>query len=185
MKQTLALILIFSCLLFSSCKLDWLNSDFSNSEKRSLDEFDPSISELSTCSHLIPEGFIEKFSYMNGCFFYKYDGGILFNICDRSFIYIEYDDETYLDAKNYVMENLNLSNDITAEYNEYYFYINENDVCDRYPYWFSQFAYNDEKNVLVFFGFYVSVELEDEVDEVADDWPAFLEKYYGEWYSFS
>ena len=58
---------------------------------------------------------------------------------------------------------------------------------ENYPYNFLSFSYNDSLNTLVFFGMYVGHgdSLRAEIDAVADDWPAFLEKYYGEWYSFS
>ena len=190
MKKFFAMALAVCCLFFSSCSA--IFADDADGE-RGLEAFHPNYSDFEVNRYIIPEGFIDEFEYLDGNF-YHMETSILFALyaCDRTLLYFEYDSETYFEAKAYAMENLILSDAPIHEYNGYSFYLNETASKDDhflgghfYPHQFLSFSYNDEQNTLVFLGFLVSVELHDEVDAVADDWPAFLEKYYGEWYSFS
>ena len=175
------LILLLCCMLLSSCAKSFRNF------QSGLENFHPANSEVGVCDCLIPSEMISSFQYLNGNY-YKEEtaSGFYRNICERALVYFEYDDTTYNDAKSYATENLILNENVFTEYNGYVFFINETYQHDTgYPRKFKVYGYNDEKNTLVFLGFYVSVELYEEVDELSADWPAFLEKYYGEWYSFS
>ena len=175
-KVYLAIVIL--CVFLTSCVKSY-------DAERGIENFKRTDADLGLCWNLIPENFIEQYPYVEGNYFidngvYKVVGG-----WEKVLLYIQYDSDTYVEAKAYAMEHLNLLDDSVIEYNSYFFYQNQSNECNRYPYDFNQFVFNDEKHTLVFIGFCVSVELHDEVDAVADDWPAFLEKYYGEWYSFS
>ena len=180
MKKHL-LILSLCCLLLSSCAKDFQNF------QSGLENFHSANSDHGLCDGLIPDDFIDLFEYMDGTYYKEYTSSGLFrDVCERSLVYFEYDDITYNNAKSYAIENLILDEKQFAEYGGYSFFTNKTREHDTgYPRNFKVYGYNDENNTLVFLGFYVSVELYEEVDALANDWPAFLEKYYGEWYSFS
>ena len=186
MKKTCFFVILLCLCLTSSCN--------SKSEyvERGLENFGPNDSECGLCSYLIPENLIQQYAYVDGNYYNEWGTYRIIGGWEKVLVYIQYDINTYSEAKKYVMDNLFLSESHVAEYNDYYFFINEtpsktdpNLSPEKFPYDFLRFAYNDNNNTLVFIGFCVSMELYEEVDAVADDWPAFLEKYYGEWYSFS
>jgi hypothetical protein len=188
MKKVVLIILLVALILLSSCAPRTFNPE------KGLENFDKNDSEFSLCQYIMPDGFIEKYDYKDGNY-YSIETGSIYNgtTVDRAFIYIQYDAEIYDDAKICAIENLSLSNEAIHEYNGYYFFLNHSSSVDdidyldgrNFPYKFLSFAYNDSTNTLVFFGLYISSELKNQTIEEAEDWPAFLEKYYGEWYSFS
>ena len=135
---------------------------------------------------LFPEEYnIEAYPYLEGnYYFYTSDSSV--NCCEKSLMYLRYNDENYALAKQYAFENLSLSKEIEKEHNGYQFHHNfSSGDTDPNSYHFIYFACNDANNTLLFIGFYVTVELYDEVDAYANDWGAFLENYYGEFYDFS
>lgn len=185
-KSKIIIIILLISLFLNSCALHYT--------KQGLEEFSADASDYGLCRGLIPENFIEKFSYVKGDFFIAFSEKAPFiATCERVLLYLKYTDDVYLDAKKYAMENLILSENCVAVFENYIFYNNitpvnfEQDHLDgsRFPRSFVRFAYNDENNTLLFIGFDVSMELYDEVDSLANDWGAFLEKYYGEFYDFS
>lgn len=181
MKRFIIALLLISA-LFTSC------NDYSN---QGLDNFSINDSSLELTTYLIPENFIEKFEYVDGNYYYD-DSSVIpfYAVCERVLIYIQYEEDVYISAKEFAITNLYLSEEITEEYNQYVFYYSTNNESrnindDNLPYTFVKFAYNDTKHTLIFMAFDVSVELYDEVDQYLNDWGAFLDKYYGEWYDFS
>jgi hypothetical protein len=161
-----------------------------------LENFSATTVGSGTRSNIIPENFIENYDYEDGNYYFSEQGYIdQKKHIEKTLIYIQYDSETYLEAKAHSLENLILAEESIGEYNGYQFFINKTSVKSgltyldgkHFPKKFLSFAYNDEANTLVFIGFYVVYpEVEADVAElVADNWGAFLEKYYGEWYSFS
>ena len=182
---TAILIIVCVCLILTSCNFHY--------EENGLDNFETSDSSLGICKGLIPDDFIELFPYTDGNYFFSTSEKTPFSgYCDKALIYLKFDDE-YTNAKKYVFESLDLSPEPVAEYNGYYFYDNETPANlgnshlsnSNFPLTCNRFAYNDNISTLVFIGFDVGVDLENEVIEVSDDWGAFLEEYYGEWYDFS
>ena len=179
MKKVIAIILIicFTCLFLSSCG--------SNYVIQGLENFSVNTSSVGLCDGLIPDNFIEMFTYKDGNYFLSMSEKMPgFEVCERAFMYLQYDDDVYLMAKQYAMENLALSDDMAVQHNDYIFYDNDVD-SNKFPYSFKRFAYNDSNNTLIFIGFDVSMELYSDVDEAIGDWGGFLEKYYGEFYTFS
>ena len=183
-KLTFLCFTIIICVFLCSCG--------TSIEKHGLENFGIADSSESLCSKIIPEDFINMFEYENGDYYYSFrETFVAYESCDKAILYFQYDTETYVNAKAYAMENLSLSHELVAKYNNYYFYDNYNVISaeleiesNNYPYYFVRFAYNDEKQILVFIGFSVSMELYDEVDEVSDDFGQLLERYFGEYYSF-
>jgi hypothetical protein len=143
--------------------------------------------------YVSPQRFIDDFNYVDGNYWsHVCDSLIPYKHQERVLAYMQYEDDVYIDAKTYAMENLILSEEPIDEYNGYVFYFNdtarEKDHLLRstnYPYSFLAFSHNDDKNTLVFFGMYAHGESVEEIKTAADDFLTFLEKYYGEWYSFS
>ena len=189
MKKIVLLMLLVCCLTMSSC------ANFYYPDERGLESFSPNQSEFDLCHRLIPDQFIDKFDYIDGNYYNAVDSTFFtVGYREKTLVYLQYAEQNYYDAKLYAIQDLILSEEPIEEYNGYTFFLNKSLLKEfdshhldgsNYPHKFIMFAYNDEKMTLVFFGFYVSMELYNEVDAVADDWPAFLEKYYGEWYSFS
>lgn len=104
----------------------------------------------------------------------------------------KYEETVYIDAKQYMMDNIKQYNDKFYEYNNYIFYENSNKITsdkgERYfPNKFSMACYNDFNNSLIFLSFYNSYpKLEDKyINDIKSNWGDFIEKYYGEYYDFS
>ena len=201
-KKIYIAALLLCCILMSSCER------FRLPDERGLEEFSVSDSECNMNLFLLPDSglknseknadgsFINMFDYEEGNYYRHNDGGNIFsnNSGERTLVYLKYSDEIYLEAKEYAIDNLILSEESICEQNGYIFFINKLATAkdpterlsgDQFPYYFLSFSYNDEKQTLVFFGIMVGKDLHNQIAEEATDWPAFLEKYYGEWYSFS
>ncbi len=52
-----------------------------------------------------------------------------------------------------------------------------------YPSWFNMFAYNDQKETLVFMGFYCT-DKDYNIAGKVKNWGAFLDEFYGEFFDF-
>jgi hypothetical protein len=158
-----------------------------------IENFSKGDSSVSLCQNLIPDDFIDKFEYIEADYhWFSTEKFIAIEARETVIMYFRYLDETYEEAKKYVLDNMLLSNDSTEIYGNYNFldnFGNGNLIEDgigtfKFPYNFSRVAYNDNNNTLIFMAFAVSVELYDEAELASEDWGAFLKKYYGEWYSF-
>ena len=204
-KTFISVIMIFTCFLtLQSCNSNMMGVN--NSKEIGLEDFNADKSDFEVTYYVLPDhefmvngedpdgNFIKEFDYVKGNYWRRVYGGILAsNYQENLLIYMQYDVDTYIGAKTYAIENLILSEEPIYEYNGYVFYFNDTATKNKHflnsnnhPYSFLAFSYNDDLNMLVFFGMYASGKsVESEIDAVADDWPAFLEKYYGEWYSFS
>jgi len=177
MKKLVISMVLLCALLFVSCGSQY--------EKRGLENFSIYESTYSLCRVLIPEGFIEKYKYQAGDYFFKYSEELPFlNTCEKVLVYLQYDEGVYLEAKTYAMEQLDLSDEVTAEYNRYYFYDNMEYDDQGDPHSFVRMAYNDYNQTLVFIGFFVGNKFYQDVDQYKDDWGGFLKHYFGDYYSF-
>ena len=174
-------LLIICCVCLGGC----FTSD--PLERDDLKDFSPMCSNYGVTRDIIPENFIDNFAYTNGYFcYFCYGKSSLFSISDRALLYFEYDNETYYQAKEYVFENLNLSDSPVEEYNEYVFYDNYTGTLPiNFPYSFMRVAYNDSNNTLIFIGCYMSSDFDQNIDELSNNWEEFLKRYYNNWYDFS
>ena len=177
-----SLILVVFCLFLTAC----VQSD--PLEKDDLQDFSPTWSNYQVTSNIIPENFINAFDYIDGycCHFCYGKSFFSLEVSDRALLFFKYDDETYQQAKNYVFESLELSISPVEEYNGYVFYDNyTGSLSNDFPYSFMRFAYNDSNNTLIFIGCYMSIGFDDNIDELSQNWGAFLNEFYGQWYDFS
>lgn len=173
--------IILLSLLLSSC------SPPPPAKKNDLEQFSPYISDIETTRDAIPSDQIEKFSYVDGYFYYEdaefYDEQLEWHWDERLLIYIKYSAADYSSAKRYAMENLDISEDPVERVGDYTFHDNFTNRRDfQFPYNFLRFAYNDSENVLIFMSFYTNSTRE--LYEANYKWDEFLEAYFGEWYSF-
>ena len=106
-----------------------------------------------------------------------------------SVLSITYEPETYLSLKAYLKETLEYFTDTPElSFNGYDFYQYPNTGWAPYGVWFSfiYHAFNDEKNKMVFLKYIDHRRKSDPEDEYLrkNDFVAFLDKYYGEYYDF-
>ena len=192
-------IIIVICICLAVIIL-WLISCIPYKEQ-GLSAFSPQDSSRGLTSCLIPgEAFIERFPYLNGDYQY-YDNSSLLNINfeEKAFLYLEYDAETYAEAKEYCLSHMYLSQDFVREYNGYVFMENHwavgnpKDLVDgkntKFPYYFNMFGYNDDLHQLFFIG-YLSVKYfysgadGSNADLAVDRFAEFLDVVYSEYYEF-
>lgn len=175
------LIITMLCLCLSACDRDY------STEKRSPKDFSQNASELGVTRALIPEEFVEKFTYTDGYYCHYCFSKSFFSSSssDRALMFLQYDGETYEEAKAYVFANMDLSEESVESYNGYVFFdIYTESFGINAPYQFKRFAYNESKKTLIFMGHY-SFRYDDILDEYSDNWGAFLNDFYGDWYDFS
>jgi len=178
MKKSFIVLFLVISILLTSCTSTYHNDGIEN--------FNKGDSSVSLCQNLIPDGFIDEFEYIEADYhWFATEKFIAVEARETVIMYFKYSDEIYNEAKEYIVENMLLSNKITAEYGNYKFLDNyTNGTSYKFPYSFSRVAYNDANNTLVFIAFNVSAELYKDAALAREDWGAFLGKYYGEWYSF-
>ena len=151
-------------------------------------DFSPYLSDMGVASDLIPEDFIDSFSYEDGYFchhIYKRLKNGFIEFSDRILLYARYPEEAYDQAKESVFKNLNVTTDAVAEYNGYVFYDNNSvsSFLNDYPYAFIRFAYHDGKNTLIFLGYYTEKGFDDSLQ--TKSFEKILTEYFGDWYDFS
>ena len=116
---------------------------------------------------------------------------------ERLFAYIQYDDETYQKAKEYLMEvgDLSSSEHPIEEYNGYVFY--HGFGSDKLANDFGNFVYNDSNNTIVLLAFYYHEPVENNSlglyyntennSYYLEDceWHEYIKMLFGNWYDFS
>ena len=169
-----------------------------------LDRFHKEQSDLEVTLKLLPsDNFLDRFSYINGDYHYKLvaKSYISPETCEQAIVVLEYDQETYQRAKNHCLKVMRLSDTNKKELNGYQFIQN---ICMpigyaesstlylespesnpySYPEWFNMLCYNDEKQLLIFLGFQCSSVMDDAIPEKMENWGAFLDEFYGEFFDF-
>ena len=186
--KVLALVLV-ACMLFSlvSCNLLLSGLEF---ETSGIENFRPATSTVGTTTCIIPEKFLDDFKYENAQYYYNDECPAFDFHIDRGIIICEYDDEVYTEAKNYCLDNMELFHDTAIEYNGYTFIENvevfEHEDC---PNNFNMFVYNDDRQCLIFLGFYF-FNINDKYtphEYAPDDFIEILETYFTDYgyYDFS
>ena len=159
MKKILLTVIALFSFFLTSCGL----------ELHGLKEYNPNNSSVSLSKKLLPnEQFVDLFEYENGDYFYFDSGLELFpeHALERELLYLQYSEQAYINAKEYTINNIDISKKNHFSYNGYEFfenieYANYNEIVDNdgenkyFPQEFNMYAYNDEKRTLVFLGFYV------------------------------
>ena len=178
------LCVFFACLLFCSC-----GRHFSTN---GLDKYYDGYNGISDCNItgdlLMTKGFMDKYPYLDGDFQYHWYAPyflIWIGYIERSFAWLSYDAETYLQAKEAMlkdrwMESEQLDGKTAFGYT---FYVN---YAYSFADHFTAFGCNDETHTLVFIGIFVDCDSNDyEKCQLAEtDLEAFLQYFYGEWYEW-
>jgi len=145
--------------------------------------------------YLLPsEYFIERFAHINIDYHYraKYETYFSFSGIEKTFLVAEYEQEVYEQAKKFCLQNLQLSDTNTIEYNGYIFIENTKlavrqnrfGKSNAFPKWFNMFAYNDDLKKLVFMGFYSPDYSSNDAQNICDNWGEFIEKYFSDIYDW-
>ncbi len=129
----------------------------------------------------------ETYEYIEGDYYFSSYQFLPFAIQESSLIYLVYTDAIYEEAKQFVIDHFEMSSDLhTFTYNDYTFYTV---IVWEFPLHHTLLAYNDEKNTLVFMGFYISSPLSNRDQEILQmlvdgDIEPFLKEYFS-FYDFS
>lgn len=152
---------------------------------RGLENFRYELSSDGTTETLIPKGFLTRYEYVQGDFFFYATAVLNRDPMDKTLLYVEYSDTNYKEAKEYIMTEMNLNIAEAKEYNGYTFYLN-NDFEPReiFPFQYTMAGYNDEKNRLIFLGMVCAEKSYPDVQYGETDFGLYLEIFFGEWYDF-
>ena len=135
--------------------------------------------------------FLDKYSYTDGNFYYY--GGFL--ATSRSLLYLKYNDETYLSAKEELVAN-SVCSDFSFNYNGFIFKrslfvepdspYKETVKFEGLDNFFHMIAFNDEKRTIVSIGYCTSDKeaLHGRDIKTDLDFAKFIETYYLEFYDF-
>ena len=204
MKRLMSIVLITMCSLF-------LVGCYQDLEKNSLDEYILQINqnkigyssvEIDHPDYFLPSlTFIQDYNYIDGKYYWREDdplrGLFTTNVNPEiSFLCLQYDETTYYNAKEFMLENIDPYNNIFYEYNNYIFFENLNAIklkssSSRMPEWFTMACYNDKKYYLIFIGLYSgtlagpSCLEEKYINDIDNNWGDFLNQYYGQCYNFN
>ena len=202
MKRLMSIILITMCSLF-------IVGCYQDLEKSSLDEYILHINqnkigyssvEIDHPDYFLPSlTFIQDYNYIDDKYYWREDdplrGLFTTNVNPEiSFLCLQYDETTYYNAKEFMLENIEPYNNIFYEYNNYVFYENSNFINLHYrnfPEWFTMACYNDINYTLIFIGFDSgtlagpSCLEEKYINDIDDNWGDFLNQYYGKCYNFN
>lgn len=146
---------------------------------------------------LVPKGIMFRsqheirtdFPY-ESAYYYAYEGNLFSFKGEASvtILSIVYDEETYLDAKQYMFDNTDYAVYVHYSYNGYEFFenialprdhriLNENGKNSFGLGWFNMICYNDSRQTLIFLGFHLSSNEPDEV-YTQQGWGVFLKEYF-------
>ena len=149
-------------------------------------------SSMDVNRSLLPgEDFPERFPTVDADYHYReyYNQYSLSPDTERSIVVCRYEPEVYGQAKAYCLTNMELSDENRKEYRGCVFAENLRMTDQRtWDIWFNYLGWNDETHCLIFLGFHENSETEGYAEDqrlISDDWGAFLEKHFSEFYDFS
>ena len=172
------IVLVFFTMLFifsfSSCSYVYT--------KRGIENFSIYDSEYELNDYLIPKDFLKLFNYSDGGYDY-YESLDVYGGYVTTLLYMQYDEETYRNAKEYALNHLELVEESEELYEGYVFF--KRDVAfydtkgnetntERF-----YFAYSDEQRILFAVGTHMSGPYVYKSDLVTD----YLETYFS-FYNF-
>ena len=206
MKKIISFILVMVMSLY-------LTSCYKDIKESSLEDYIACINQ-NKCGHssssidspknFLPSiSFLEDYEYLEGTYLWREDDpfrgfftakGVFPEIALLS---LKYDENTYYEAKQTMLEEIQPYNDKFYQYNDYYFYENSNQInldpnqTSNFPKSFNMACYNDENYTLIFIGLYSGTLagpscLEDKyLEDIEGNWEAFVDQYFGAYYDFS
>ena len=201
-KIILILLIIFSSLSITGC--------YEDMEKNSLEEYIAFIKKnkfgfsntgIDHPKYFLPSiSFFEDYNYVEGGYHWHDDDSMrgIFTTDVRPeivILYLKYDATVYLNAKQAMLEKIEPYNNKFYQYKNYVFYENSNEInlspgLRNFPEDFTMACYNDENYTLIFIGLEsVTIRGPSSLDEkylenIEDNWPLFIEQYYGKYYDF-
>lgn len=153
--------------------------------------------EIDDAEYFLPSiTFMKDYEYIDGNYYY-YEDNLFCELLpggarpEISFLYLKYEETVYKEAKSFMLKEIEVYNDEFYIYNDYYFYENSNFIASSHgrniPHHFTMACYNDEKQILIFLGFYERYPgIEDKYHEdIKGNWTSFLDQYYSEYYNFN
>lgn len=152
--------------------------------------FRPALSSIGTTAYLIPDNFLEEFEYTENKFYrYSNDRAFSFGDMDKNLMYLEYSDEVYEEAKDFVLTEMDLDLSDERIYNGYTFYMNyaheHNDgPKEIFPYRYFMAGYNDAKNRIIFISMDCVQKAYPEAEQGLTDFGWYLQTFFGEFYDF-
>lgn len=185
-------LFFFCCSILLACLLCSCSHTYSVD---GYEHFDKKESHYELNHYILPsDDFVDLFSNVGIKYAYREQYQSIIRFVEKSFVVIDYEAEVYEIAKEYCLQNMQLSDAEPLEYNGYIFIENIELAVKQnryenpgsFPHWFNMFAYNDNKRCLVFMGFYGSSYLypPDDAQEVREHWGAFIEKYFSDIYDW-
>ena len=183
-KFLLPLVLIITLSFSSGCAYTGLPPGLSYREGVDVQYFNPSLSSFEI-AHLVSEDFLTSFEYGENKFYCSiYEPFLFLDVFDKALMYLEYSDDVYEEAKNYILTEMDLDLSKERSYNGYIFHFNKDCRVDDFPYEYLMAGYNDSKNRLVFLGLYAAPEKHPELECGETDFGKYLQIVYGEFYDF-
>ena len=174
----LSCFLVFGLpLLFAS--LYWLT----DKSVSGIENFHPADCSLSLTANLFPDdNFLQEYSYIEGDYSYRYDGGILQSRA-KAFALVRYAPDVYLKAKEFCLQQFSLCENHGFEIGAYTFFEHlchtqpnsqgMQEAACKYPELFNMFAFNDSDCTLVFLGYYCDNENDETTMLAESDFHAF------------
>ena len=181
----LSLVLVITLSFFSGCAYG-LPPGLSYREGVDVKYFDHSLSSFGIAD-LVSEDFLTSFEYGDNKFYcYIYEPFLFIEVFDKALMYLEYSDDVYEEAKNYILTEMDLDLSQEKSYNGYIFHFNTGryNLVTNFPTGYLMAGYNDSKNRLVFLGIYASTKKHPELDYGETDFGKYLKMVYGEFYDF-
>ena len=185
MKGKMFVFLCGIALLFCSCSSEYSVDGYEN--------FQVNHSHYELNNYILPTtDFVDIFQNIDVEYFYREEYKSANQFVERSFLVINYEKAIYEQAKEYCLQNMQLSGSGYMEYNGYRFVENiklakmqnRYETPGSFPHWFNMFAYNDNANCLIFMGFYSPDYSSDDAQNVCDNWGEFIEKHFSDIYDW-
>ena len=204
MKKLACLLLILSCLFGLTSCITF--AEYPGVERSYLEGYILD-AKRGSCGHsslgidrpplfVPPPNFFDEFEYIEGEYYWWSPDDILGLLSSQptppeiAILYLKYDKETYLGAKEYMLETIEPYSDKYYYHKSYIFYENSNfhedeDIC-RFPEWTTMAGFNDQSFTLIFLGVYIYLDDDSKYKtDLEENFGDFLEECYGEHYDFS
>ena len=199
MKRIFIVLIMLCAICLCSC--------FKDSQVNSLDAYAALVNQRGGYSsysidnpyYFLPSyTFLEDYPYANGTYLWREDASIK-SLCAKNaypliaLLALQYDDQTYLLAKQTMLDEIPAFGDQVYTHGGFTFYENAKYAKkeSRFPKAFMMAGYNDEKNTLMFIGMYSGTLagpscLEERfLNDIENNFSDFIDTYYGQYYDFN
>ena len=133
---------------------------------------------------LLPnDNFLSDYKYIEGNYYFFDKEDWVWGF-EKTIVYLSYSSEEYVAAKEYCLNNLDLSKTNEYKYAGYIFIENISMFTDTYPKQFNMFGFNDVECTLMFLGYFNGNPNDKTIQLAHTDWGTFLEMNFSEYYTF-